>query len=80
MGFTTKKYRVSVSYCRKLAFLVKLKANPFEFWAEIWNFLKPIKTYIWDHYVYPIQSMDFATKKYRVSISFCRKVAFFDNR
>jgi hypothetical protein len=32
-------------------FSVKPKANTFEFWTKIWNFLKPIKTYIWDHYV-----------------------------
>jgi hypothetical protein len=32
-------------------FSVKPKANTFGFWAEIRNFLKPVKTYIWDHYV-----------------------------
>jgi hypothetical protein len=31
MGFMTMKYRVSVSFCRKLCFSVKPKANPFGF-------------------------------------------------
>jgi hypothetical protein len=44
MGFTTKKYGVSVSFfLQSGVFLVKPKAKPFEFWAEIWFFLKTHK-------------------------------------
>jgi hypothetical protein len=47
MSFTTKKYRVSVSFCRKQTFFGKT-----EDWRRLWilrqnlNFLKPVKTYI----------------------------------
>jgi hypothetical protein len=47
-------------------FSVKLKANTFGFWAKIWNFLKPVKTYIWGHYLYLIPNLGCMTKKYRV--------------
>jgi hypothetical protein len=40
-------------------------------------FLKPVKTYVHDHYVYPFWNMDFITKNYRVSVSFCHNLAFF---
>jgi hypothetical protein len=43
MSFATKKYAVSVSFCRKIVFLVKTKAKPFGFWVEIWIFLKTHK-------------------------------------
>jgi hypothetical protein len=45
MGFTTKKYRVSVSFATNWHFLVELKTNTIGF------FLKLIKTYIQDYYV-----------------------------
>jgi hypothetical protein len=46
MGVTTKKYGVSVSFYRKMAFFVKT------IWilSQNLNFLKPIKTDIQDHY------------------------------
>ena len=57
-------------------FSVKPKANAFGFWAKILNFLRPTKSYIQDHYVYPIWNMGVTTKKYRVSVSFCHKLRF----
>jgi hypothetical protein len=50
MGFTTKKYRVSVIFCHKLALLVEPKTDTFGFWAEIY-FFKPVKIYIYDNYI-----------------------------
>jgi hypothetical protein len=45
MGFTIKKYRVSVSFYHKLAFFGRTEDQ------HHWIFLKLIKTYIQDYYV-----------------------------
>jgi hypothetical protein len=39
--------------------------------------LKPVKTYMQDHYVSLIRNMTFMTNEYGVSISFCRKLMYF---
>jgi hypothetical protein len=54
MRVTDKKYRLSVSFCRKLGFLGKTEGKHFWILNQIFNFFKPIKTYMEDHYVQPI--------------------------
>jgi hypothetical protein len=51
MGFTTNKYQVSVSFCCKQAFLVKLKANHFRFCAKIYFFKTRKNLYMGPLYV-----------------------------
>jgi hypothetical protein len=36
-----------------------------------------MKTHMRDHYILPIQNMGDTAKKYRVSVSFCRKLTIF---
>jgi hypothetical protein len=55
-------------------FSVKPNANTYEFWANIWFFLKPIKTHIRDHHVLPVWNMGLTAKKYGVSVRFCPKL------
>jgi hypothetical protein len=51
MGFTSKKYRVSVYFCHKIVIFAKTIATPMDFERKFEFFKKPIKTHIQDYYV-----------------------------
>jgi hypothetical protein len=76
MGFTTKNIRVSVNFCHKLAFFGKNRRHTPWILSRNLKILKPVKAYKWDHYVYLIHNLGFATKKHGVSASFSRNCRF----
>jgi hypothetical protein len=51
MRFTTKKYGVSVSFCRNLSFFLQNQTLTHSNFESKYNFLKLIQAYIHDHYV-----------------------------
>jgi hypothetical protein len=51
MGFTTKKYGVLINFCCKVAFFGKTKSYYLYILSQNFNFLKPVKICIQDHYV-----------------------------
>jgi len=51
MGLTAKKYGVSISFLRKMAFFGKTEGQHLWISSRNLKVLKPVKAYIQDHYV-----------------------------
>jgi hypothetical protein len=51
MGVTTKKYRVSVSFCPEMMIFSKIVASQLWMLSENLSLLKPVKNHIRDTYV-----------------------------